>query len=261
MRGRQPLLHHQYVGQYQPQTSAPPPAPRSGSGHPLSDAILKDLDESVLQEHFAWQQEAEDAVEAGGGSGQACASLFLGVERAPDNHNLSSCCFCACAATRASCKQRRCIQYNTGCHAPPESLTLGLDNCAESSDEEAYPEDRRAEVDQAPQQAAQQTGADSTAAAHPAGPPQPGTGAAEGAAAGDGGRKQQPGPADAAKPATRPEAARDFTEIGAAGAAGARASSAEQDQKGEEAENRPEAAPFVHIPEEERRQLAEDFLE
>lgn len=63
MRARQPLLHHQYVGQYQP---AEPTAPRERDGHPLSGSILTDLDEAATKERFAREQEVEDAVEAGG---------------------------------------------------------------------------------------------------------------------------------------------------------------------------------------------------
>jgi Coiled-coil domain containing protein (DUF2052) len=63
MRARQPLLHHQYVGQYQP---SEPVALRKKDGHPLSGSILTDLDEAATKERFDMEQEAQDAVEAGG---------------------------------------------------------------------------------------------------------------------------------------------------------------------------------------------------
>lgn len=124
-----------------------------------------------------------------------------------------------------------------------------------------YPEDRRAEVDQ--------------------NPPPPAAAPAVGSAEETftriaTGEAQLPATRPAPRPAAEP-AARSATEPGAAAAEatggageGARpgatplaTAGAERDQQGEQAdaENRPDAAPYVHIPEEERRQLASDFLE
>ncbi len=90
---------------------------------------------------------------------------------------------------------------------------------ADSSDEEAYPEDRRAEVPQAAADA--------------------GDGAGPIAAAAGG----SPAAGEAAAAEERP-----------AQEAGGQQGEDAEDQ-GEDAENRPEAAPFVHIPQEEQAQL------
>ncbi|KAK9816892.1 hypothetical protein WJX72_006847 [[Myrmecia] bisecta] len=57
MRKRGPLLHHQYIGQYQA------PAIRAARTNKLSDSILQQHDELQTQLRMAQQREAEDMVE------------------------------------------------------------------------------------------------------------------------------------------------------------------------------------------------------
>lgn len=102
MRARQPLLHHQYVGQYQP---AEPRAPRERDSHPLSGSILTDLDEAATRERFDREREAQDAVESGGlQCAVSCpADSWL---QAVCSHNLQAHCkprptACSWAASRA----------------------------------------------------------------------------------------------------------------------------------------------------------------
>lgn len=135
-------------------------------------------------------------------------------------------------------------------------MSTKLCAAAESSDEETYPEDRRAEVDQDEPIAAQQlTGRSATAdtaaenqltdsagdgiASHHSSPTHHQPGASESEAA-----NQQKAPTVGAlfDPPTVPVAR-------------------SRDQPDEDRENQPKLAPYVHIPEEERRQLADDFLQ
>lgn len=109
-------------------------------------------------------------------------------------------------------------------------------------------------MEQGPQHTAQQH-ASGSAAADAAAPPQPAGGVAVSVASG---QEQQPKAAHAPWPATQPKSVRSAPDTCAADADVA---GLEQEQEAEDAENRPEAAPYVHIPEEERRQLAEDFLQ
>lgn len=78
MRQRQPLLHHQYVGQYQPAAEPSIPRPSEGRSHPLSSSILTDIDEAATKERFDRAQAAQDAIEEGGRRRDASRSFCQG---------------------------------------------------------------------------------------------------------------------------------------------------------------------------------------
>jgi hypothetical protein len=133
---------------------------------------------------------------------------------------------------------------------------------AESSDEEQYPEDRRAEMDQDPPLAPlQDTG--STAAADTSVEHQPTDKHQPTDSAGTGAASRHGSPVQAQPEASQREAAsqRKALDVGAFFDHPTVSAAGHRDLPDEDAENQPTMAPYVHIPEEERRQLADDFLQ
>ena len=254
MRARQPLLHHQYVGQYQP---AEPRAPRERDSHPLSGSILTDLDEAATRERFDREREAQDAVESGGLQCVVlpCGSWVAGGVLAPFADWLRALAQCLqMGSWLAQLGKTDELSDNSAADHWTVSHALGG---AESSESMGYPEDRRAEVAQDELLAAQQQHNSSEAAADTAVGHQPTDSAGNGTASrGSSPTHHQPGApqseaADQENP-TSVGALFDPPTVPVAGRRGV---------PDEDRENQPKLTPYVHIPEEERRQLADDFLQ